>query len=98
MTLFKKSASSLKKKPWRDEVTNSVIPIFVEQIFSPNVSKLRQQVLKKRRELTDQNPSWTVFLCYPAKLFFKQTEEDRPQEYLARSTYEENLNVSYNPY
>ena len=75
-----KSPSSLKKRPWRDEVTNSVIPIFVEQMFSPNVSKLRQQALKKRRELKDENPSWTIFLRYPAKLFYKQNEEDRPQE------------------
>ena len=80
--VISKSPSSLKKKPWRDEVTNSAIPIFVEQMFSPNVSKLRQQALKKRRELKDENPSWTVFLSYPAKLFYKQNEEDRPQEYV----------------
>ena len=77
-----KSPSSLKKKPWRDEVTNSVIPIFMEQMFSPNVSKLRQQALKKCRELKDENPSWTVFLRYPAKLFYKQNEEDRPQDHV----------------
>ena len=72
----------MKKKHWRDEVPNSVIPIFMEQMFSPNVSKLRQQALKKPRELKDQNPSWTVFLHYPAKLFFKQNAEDQPQEYV----------------
>ena len=65
--VISKSPYSLKNKPWRDEVTNSVMPIFVEQMFSPNVSKLRQQALKKRRELKDENPSWTVFLRYPAK-------------------------------
>ena len=80
--VISKSPSSLKKKPWRDEVTNSVIPILVEQMFSLNVSKLRQQAVKKHRELKDGNPSWTVFLHYPAKLFYKQNEEDRPQEYV----------------
>ena len=65
-------------KPGRDEVTNPVITIFVQQMFSPNELNLGQQALEKRRELKDENPSWTIFLQYPAKLFFKQNEEGRP--------------------
>ena len=45
--VISKSRSSLKEKPWRDEVTNSVRPNLVEQMFSPNVSKLRQQSLQE---------------------------------------------------
>ena len=66
---YLKIAIFTEKKPWRDEVTHSVTLIFMEQMFSPNASKLRQPALKTCRELKDENLSWTVFLCYPAKLY-----------------------------
>ena len=76
-----KSPSTLKNMPYKDPINGQESVVYVEQLHSPKVSKLRQQASKVRRDLKDKNPRWPVFLRYPAKMFVKRSPEDTPVQY-----------------
>ena len=100
--VISKLPSSLKREPWRDEATNSVIPIFVEQMFSPNVSKLRQQALKKRRGLKLRIPHGLFFYVilqnYSASKMKKIDLKSMYGLLAHRDCEKKNLNVFCNPF
>ena len=51
--------------------------IYIDQMYSPKITLLRQKALQKRKELKKENPSWVITLKYPARIFVKKHENDR---------------------
>ena len=51
------------------------IPIFTEQMYSPEVSRQRQQALLVRKHLKNDFPEAVVFLKYPARLYIRYAED-----------------------
>ena len=64
------NAKMLKENPLtceEDGVTN-IVSIYIEQMYSPIITRKRSEMLRKRWQLKQQHPDWEVFLVYPAKL------------------------------
>ena len=53
--------------------------VFIDQSYSPNVSEARQEALKKRWQIKQKHPDWSVFLKYPARIFVRCPEDDHPE-------------------
>ena len=51
--------------------------IYIDQMYSPKITLLRQKALQKRKELIKENPSWVITLKYPPRIFVKKHENDR---------------------
>ena len=51
--------------------------IYIDQMYSPKITLLRQKALQKRKELKKENPSWVITLKYLARIFVKKHENDR---------------------
>ena len=44
------------------------VSIYIEQMYSPMVSKKLAEMLRKKWTLQQKHPDWEMFLMYPAKL------------------------------
>ena len=53
--------------------------VFIDQLYSPKVSEARQEALKKRWQIKQKHPDWSVFLKYPARIFVRRPEDDHPE-------------------
>ena len=64
------SATMLKDKPLLIEEDGNIkyVSIYIEQVYSPMVSKKRAEMLRKRWKLKQKYPYWEMFLLYPTKL------------------------------
>ena len=68
-----KKAKMLRDNPYRCE--GKEVNIYIEQMYSPAVTQERKAALRVRWSLKKANPSWMVFLRYPARIFYR-TEDD----------------------
>ena len=51
--------------------------IYIDQMYSPKITLLRQKALQKRKDLKKENPSWVITLKYLTRIFVKKHENDR---------------------
>ena len=68
-----KKAKMLRDNPYSCE--GKEVNIYIEQMYSPAVTRERKAALRVRWSLKKANPSWMVFLRYPARIFYR-TEDD----------------------
>ena len=47
------------------------VTLFIEEMYSPNVSQECKAALRVRWSLKTANPKWIVYLKYPARIFYK---------------------------
>ena len=73
-TVLTYASDVLKKNPFKDE-KGGTIPIFIEQTYSPEISRQRQQALLVRKHLKNDFPEAVVFLKYPARLYIRYAED-----------------------
>ena len=64
------SAGMLKDNPLliEEDGNTQYVSIYIEQMYSPTVSKKRAEMLRKRWKLKQKHPDWEMFLSYPANL------------------------------
>ena len=77
-TILSNARRALKKSPPKDKVGGSM-KVFIDQLYSPKVSEARQEALKKRWQIKQKHPDWSVFLKYPARIFVRRPEDDHPE-------------------
>ena len=68
------ASKALKKNPFKDE-KGGTIPIFIEQMYSPEISRQRKQALLVRKHLKNVFPEAVVFLKYHARLYIRYAED-----------------------
>lgn len=54
----------------------SAIGIFVDQLYSPNVTQERKKAMNKRWQIKQEHQEWIVFIKYPARIFMKESQDD----------------------
>ena len=64
-------------KRWEGET----IPIFIEQMYSREISRQRQQALQVRKHLKNDFPEAVVFLKYPGSLYIRYAKDKDPVQY-----------------
>ena len=64
------SARMLKDNPQliEEDGNTKYVSIYIEQMYSPMVTKKRAEMLRERWKLKQEHPDWEMFLSYPAKL------------------------------
>ena len=77
-TILSNARRALKSNPPKDKVGGSM-KVFIDQLYSPKVSEARQEALKKRWQIKQKHPDWSVFLKYPARIFVRRPEDDHPE-------------------
>ena len=65
--------------------------VFIDQLYSPKVSEARQEALKKRWQIKQKLPDWSVFLKYPARIFVRRPKDDHPDH-----IKDDKINTLYN--
>ena len=71
-----KKAKMLRDNPYLYEGKEvKEVGLYIEQMYSPTVTQKRKAALRVRWSLKKTNPSWIVFLRYPARIFYR-TEDD----------------------
>ena len=79
-TMLANAPKALKKNPFKDEKRDT-IPIFIEQMYSPEISRQRQQALLVRKHLKNDFLEAVVFFKYPARLYIRYAEDKDPVQY-----------------
>ena len=77
-TILSNARRALKNNPPKDKVGGSM-EVFIDQLYSPKVSEARQEALKKRWQIKQKHPDWSVFLKYPARIFVKTPRGRSPR-------------------
>ena len=77
-TVLPNARKTLKNNPLGDKISGSM-EVFIDQLYSPKVSEVRQEALKKRWQIKQKHPDWSVVLKYPAGTFVKRPEDDHPE-------------------
>ena len=51
--------------------------VFVDQMYSPKIAEARNKASKKRWQIKQKHPNWSVFLKDSARIFVKRPGDDR---------------------
>ena len=74
-----KKVKMLKDKPYRYE--GNKVNIYIEQMYSSVLTQERKAALRVRSSLKKANPSWIVFLRYPARIFYRTEDVGEVREW-----------------
>ena len=77
-TIRSKAPRAMKHNPpKRKDCT--VLDVSVDQMCSPKISEAGNEALKKRWQIKQKHPNWSVFFKYPARIFVKRPGDDHPE-------------------
>ena len=72
-------AKMLKENPFVQD--GNEVKLFIEQMYSPNVSQEHKVALHVRWSLKKANAKWIVYLKYPARTFYETEEGGHEREW-----------------
>ena len=57
----------------------TLLDVFVDQMYSPKITEASNEALKKRWQIKQKHPNWSVFLKNSARIFVKRPGDDLPE-------------------
>ena len=77
-TILFQAPKVLKSNPVKAK-DGSTLRVFVDQPYSPKITQERKKAMIKRWQIKQEHPELTVFIKYPARIFVKENEDDKPR-------------------
>ena len=77
-TIRSKAPRAMKHNPPKEK-DGTLLDVFVDKMYSPKITETRNEALKKRWQIKQKHPNWSVFLMYPAGIFVKRPGDDHPE-------------------